>query len=110
MSCGAGMELHKEPVLHPSASPRWAQGRGWHHVAPGTPAAAPSWHGTPETGTQGGIPRAGISCAELKHSCHAPAMPIYLPAGRWMLLVEFFLSYRICAKLLQKIHALGHWE
>lgn len=113
------MELHKAPALHPSASPCSAQGRG--AAGDGTKQLQasqlqlPSWHGKPEPGTQGRREHPkSISCPELKHSSHAPVIPTYLPAGRWVLLVEFFLSchqaHRACAKLLQKIRALGQWD
>lgn len=56
MRGGAGrMELHKAPVLHPSVSPCWAQGR--EAAGDGTKwlqasqLQLPSWHGEPETGT-----------------------------------------------------------
>lgn len=76
--------------------------------------SCPAGMGNQRLGHKGeeSIPRAGISCPELKPSSHAPVIPIYLPAGRWMLLVEFFLSfdqaYRTFAKRLQKMHTLGH--
>lgn len=58
MRGGAGrMELHKEPVLHPSVSPCWAQGR--EAAGDGTKQLQtsqlqlPSWHGEPERPGQG---------------------------------------------------------
>lgn len=99
----AGHRAEKQPGLAPSGS---------RHPS----CSCPAGMGNQRLGHrgEGSIPRAGISCPELKHSSHGPVIPIYLPAGRWMLLVEFLPScdqaYRAFAKLLQKIHALCPWD